>query len=505
MKKFLLSVAMTAAVAFGASAETLYTLTFGVKANQESCNQYNKTWTLTQDGDQWTLTGFSNNSNGWTDVRYGTKTASNVTDGSVTSEFTIDGTVNEVVLNGYLVKTGAKDTWQSCYLQTSANADFSTLTNNVEVDKSSFSTAAADVTVTLTTPAVNEYVRLYITPNGTSTNNGWFALKSMTFNGSKGDAPYVEAPKIEVAEGEWAYTVTLTCATEGAEIYYTTDGEVPTAESEKYTAPFELYSGDYTVKAIAILGENMSSVASAKVEVPYMLEDFSALAGMENEMVVEMGNAVKFNLKGNLTYVYQNGSYLYLTDGTFTELLYGNSSTTYNPGDTFTELSGTYTIYNGLPEITQYTLSEATAGTDIKTPVLIDAEEAATYLTPAYLNHYIKFQTVDIAEVSAKNGEMTVGGTTVKLYNQFNVQNFENMEGATVEGIVSTRQVGSDPMFVQFFPTSIVKDSSSIEEVAVDAAADAVYYNLQGVRVENPSAGLYIRVAGDKASKVLVK
>ena len=35
---------------------------------------------------------------------------------------------------------------------------------------------------------------------------------------------------------------------------------------------------------------------------------------------------------------------------------------------------------------------------------------------------------------------------------------------------------------------------------------EAVYYNMQGVRVANPAAGsLYIRVQGSKAAKVLVK
>ena len=38
-----------------------------------------------------------------------------------------------------------------------------------------------------------------------------------------------------------------------------------------------------------------------------------------------------------------------------------------------------------------------------------------------------------------------------------------------------------------------------------DANAPVEYYNLQGVRVANPESGLYIRVQGKKASKVLVK
>ncbi len=48
--------------------------------------------------------------------------------------------------------------------------------------------------------------------------------------------------------------------------------------------------------------------------------------------------------------------------------------------------------------------------------------------------------------------------------------------------------------------------SSGIEETVVsDENAPVVYYNLQGVRVENPSNGLYIKRQGNKATKVLVK
>lgn len=46
---------------------------------------------------------------------------------------------------------------------------------------------------------------------------------------------------------------------------------------------------------------------------------------------------------------------------------------------------------------------------------------------------------------------------------------------------------------------------SGIEAIDADAAAAPVFYNLQGVRVARPAHGMYIKVAGDKVSKVLVK
>lgn len=49
--------------------------------------------------------------------------------------------------------------------------------------------------------------------------------------------------------------------------------------------------------------------------------------------------------------------------------------------------------------------------------------------------------------------------------------------------------------------------STGVEDVIVEDNADAPveYYNLNGQRVENPAAGLYIRRQGNKVTKVLVK
>ncbi len=51
---------------------------------------------------------------------------------------------------------------------------------------------------------------------------------------------------------------------------------------------------------------------------------------------------------------------------------------------------------------------------------------------------------------------------------------------------------------------TVTEKTSGIEGIEAENAP-AVYYNLQGVEVENPENGVYIRVQGGKASKVLVK
>lgn len=88
---------------------------------------------------------------------------------------------------------------------------------------------------------------------------------SNTFTARIKDIPALDAPVINPNGGSFSESckVSIT-AQEGATIFYTTDGTDPTADSNKYTAPFTI-TKDATVKAIAIK-ENArdSKIASAK-------------------------------------------------------------------------------------------------------------------------------------------------------------------------------------------------------------------------------------------------
>ena len=81
----------------------------------------------------------------------------------------------------------------------------------------------------------------------------------------------VATPTFSVASGavNSGTSVTITCTTAGAKIYYTTDGSTPTASSTEYTAAISVTAA-VTLKAIAVKdGMNDSAVASTSYTIAY--------------------------------------------------------------------------------------------------------------------------------------------------------------------------------------------------------------------------------------------
>lgn len=80
----------------------------------------------------------------------------------------------------------------------------------------------------------------------------------------------VETPIITPSSGEYRspVTVTIACATDSAEIYYTDNGEVPTEASTKYTEPLQVKKNT-TIKAIACRNGNYanSDVSTAEITI----------------------------------------------------------------------------------------------------------------------------------------------------------------------------------------------------------------------------------------------
>lgn len=190
----------------------------------------------------------------------------------------------------------------------------------------------------------------------------------------KVDPNAVVEPVFTPAAGEYYGTqsVTLSCATAGAEVYYTLDGIDPTSASTKYTGAISIASTT-TIKAVAIKGENSSAVVSATYTIlaplatmQAIFDKATAVGGTATPVHITMNNWVVTGVKNNNVYV---------TDGTKGLIIY-TASHGFNVGDI---LSGTVAckvqLYYGSSELTELTsttegLTVTTGG--VVTPVVVN-------------------------------------------------------------------------------------------------------------------------------------
>lgn len=264
-----------------------------------------------------------------------------------------------------------------------------------------------------------------------------------------GDVPVVTVAEPTFSPEAGTYytpqTVSLTCATEGALIYYSLNG----APAIPYSAPF-MVNATTTVTAYAMLGEATSNTVTSTYTLPVQVANIAAYYATQN--------ANLFNITGDLTFVYRSGRYMYVKDETGGLLVYDSYNptitTSYNEGDVFSNgLVGTRTIYNGLDEIVpKKNTAEGVAGEAV-TPIEVTVAELL-----AHTNQYMS-QLVVLKDGTFNGGvlndnsnpkKFTQNGSDIVIYNRFNHLNNADMpEGmsATVVGFVSVYN-----STVQLFP-----------------------------------------------------
>ena len=100
------------------------------------------------------------------------------------------------------------------------------------------------------------------------------------------EVPTIDAPTFSLAEDTYTEAQEVTLSAEEGTIYYTLDGTTPDAESIEYTDPIVLDEcGTTTIKAIAISGETISSVASATYTIQLPLNNSQANPYTEAEAI----------------------------------------------------------------------------------------------------------------------------------------------------------------------------------------------------------------------------
>ena len=286
----------------------------------------------------------------------------------------------------------------------------------------------------------------------------------------------VATPVINPAGGQITADtdIEITCATEGAQIYYTTDGTTPTTESTLYNGAFKLTAAA-TVKAIAVAdGLEASTVATAEFTFPVVCDNIAAFI----ENADKENNAT---ISGEVVVVAQHNNYLFVEDESGKMIVYGALGKTYNAGDRLTGIKGKYTNYNGLHEMYPDTESfgEATAGDAIE-PVAITLDELATTGLLTYVTVSNVTVPAEANDDARKSYTITDATGKVTMYNTLSINVPAGV--ATITGFVGTYNATR-----QLMPLEIVIVSAA--PAAPTLTAECEFEEKMTVEITNVAEG----------------
>ncbi|MDD6185829.1 MAG: fibronectin type III domain-containing protein [Bacteroidales bacterium] len=267
---------------------------------------------------------------------------------------------------------------------------------------------------------------------------------SITITYTTMDVPAVAAPAFSHPSGVYTtpFSVSLTCATPGANILYKFN------DSEFYV-PFEspvLVNTTTTIHAFAVLGEDTSAMAHVTYEFPQIVSLATFTQGVP-------GTLYALNpISAKMEFVFRDGRNVYFMNKNTEKprglLVYDNNpavvTTQYEEGEMVDMLLGTLSIYNGLPEM----IPTADPGKSaLSAPHAVVPEEATVaqilanpeqYLSSLVILRNGQFEAGTFT-TSSKSGVQFIQGTdTILIYNNFKTVSavFEGGEKASVVGLV---------------------------------------------------------------------
>lgn len=391
--------------------------------------------------------------------------------------YTISGSENQVPTpsitpTSSAVVAGTKVTI-SC---SDTEAEIHYTTNGVDpTAESAIYTAETDITV-------NEAMTVKAIAVKEGLNDSEIATATYTIK-----KPVVATPTFDPESGEVekGRKIGIFCETKDAKIYYTTDNTTPNAESMLYDAASGIIVDKaMTIKAIAIAeGYNDSEVATVTYSIegeapmnPSATFDFTQPSTLQPAMEMPTNTSPTDKERAYVDNVVFYNNYA----------LVQFISPANAPGSNRTQLWP----YSGAAQVRAY------AGSTIK----ITVAESLTIEKIEFVGATKDAALSAIKVADGYTGTYSVNGTTATW-----IPAAVNALAETVGERESVVFSVTGKPHINTITITTTGIPTGVEDVTVDENAPVEYYNLQGVRVDNPENGIYIRRQGSKVSKVLVK
>ena len=269
------------------------------------------------------------------------------------------------------------------------------------------------------------------------------------------------APTFSVSAGTYyeAQTVEITNPNGSGKVYYTTNGDDPTAASTEYTAPIEI-TATTTLKAVVVDGDKSSEITSATytIETPVEVANIAEYLTKDDNAVVKFTNPV--------TAVYQNGINLYVKDDSGVALIYGSVGQTYANGDVIPAgFFGTKKYYQGIYELDAAVSDGSFKASIEKVTPIAAAEKKLADITAGDVHQYVFLKGVTYDATNKKFND--ADGGELAVYNRFSGITLPPAGEYDVYGIVAVYQkTTDDPQTIQIYPTEFVskKTVASVAE-----------------------------------------
>lgn len=276
-------------------------------------------------------------------------------------------------------------------------------------------------------------------------------INSIVITGTK--PATVEKPVFTPNGGKFvgSQEVTLSCATEGATIYYTLDGNA-TVESTEYAVPFTV-TETTTVKAIAVKDEDKSEIASATFTAISTTPTLAELTALENDATFAFGGEA-------LVVAKPNAKYVFVKDESAAALIYDNSGQKTGAakvGKTIAKnWTGKVSIYNKLFELVP---DENIVVKDGDTVAVTYPVVTVADINADNINKVVTLKGITSWAASGKNITLNIGETEIAGYNQFGLEIAAAEEGKTYEMVGAIGRYNDQ---IQFQPIEI-KEETTIE------------------------------------------